>query len=158
MYRKVEDFLEDWTASSKGTLNVMKAITNDKLDQGIVEGHNTLGWLAWHLISAGAAFGHLAELQVPGPGRHQEMPTDIAEIIDAYEQLSEGFKNEAAKLSDEDFLEEVNGFGGPVLRGKFLRSLIDHQTHHRGQMTVLLRQAGLTVPGVMGPTREMQQQ
>jgi uncharacterized damage-inducible protein DinB len=32
--------------------------------------------------------------------------------------------------------------------------MIDHQTHHRGQMTVLLRQAGLTVPGVMGPTKE----
>lgn len=43
-----------------------------------------------------------------------------------------------------------------MIRGKFLRMLIDHQTHHRGQMTVLLRQAGLTVPGVMGPTKEMQ--
>lgn len=157
MYRKVEDFLEDWTASSEGTLKALKAITNDKLNQAIVEGHNTLGWLAWHLVSVGAAIGQLSKLQVPGPGKNQEMPTDITEIIEAYEQLAEAFKKEVAKLSDAELLEEVNGFGGPILRGKFLRALIDHQTHHRGQMTVLLRQAGLPVPGVMGPTKEMQQ-
>ena len=33
-------------------------------------------------------------------------------------------------------------------------TLINHQNHHRGQMTVLMRQAGLTVPGVYGPAKE----
>ncbi|WP_306434409.1 DinB family protein [Paenibacillus sp. J2TS4] len=41
-----------------------------------------------------------------------------------------------------------------MARGKLLSILLTHDTHHRGQMTVLLRQAGLTVPGVMGPTKE----
>ena len=36
----------------------------------------------------------------------------------------------------------------------FLMTLINHQNHHRGQMTVLMRQAGLTVPGVYGPAKE----
>lgn len=89
-------------------------------------------------------------------GRDQEAPTDVAEIVDAYEQVIEAYKVEAAKLTDEALLEEVNGFGGPIARGKLLRAVVDHQTHHLGQMTVLLRQAGLTVPGVMGPTKEMQ--
>ncbi|MFO1446249.1 DinB family protein [Bacillus sp. Bva_UNVM-123] len=155
MYRKVEDFLEDWTNSSAGTLNVMKAITNDKLDQSIVEGHNSLGWLAWHLVGAAGAFGHFAGLSIPGPSREQAAPTDVQEIVEAYEKAMEAYKNEAAKLTDEALLEEVSGFTGPTARGKLLRALIDHQTHHRGQMTVLLRQAGLTVPGVMGPTKEM---
>ena len=35
-----------------------------------------------------------------------------------------------------------------------LQVLVVHQAHHRGQMTVLMRQAGLTVPGVYGPARE----
>jgi len=30
--------------------------------------------------------------------------------------------------------------------------LIAHQGHHRAQMTVLMRQAGLKVPGVYGPS------
>ncbi|MFJ5770468.1 DinB family protein [Psychrobacillus sp. NPDC093180] len=156
MYRKVEDFIEDWTASAAGTLKVFQAITNDKLDQAIVEGHSTLGWLAWHLVGAAGAFGHFAGLQVPGPGQNEPVPTDISEIVQAYERAAEAFKTEAAKLTDEMLSEEVNGFVGPTARGKLLRGLIDHQTHHRGQMTVLLRQAGLTVPGVMGPTKEMQ--
>ncbi|MFJ7972023.1 DinB family protein [Psychrobacillus sp. NPDC096389] len=156
MYRKVEDFVEDWTASAAGTLKVFQAMTNDKLDQAIEEGHSTLGWLAWHLVGAAGAFGHFAGLQVPGPGRDEPVPTDVAGIVQAYEKVNEAFKTEAAKLTDEMLLEEVNGFVGPTVRGKLLRGLIDHQTHHRGQMTVLLRQAGLTVPGVMGPTKEMQ--
>lgn len=32
--------------------------------------------------------------------------------------------------------------------------LIQHQNHHRGQMTVLMRQAGLPVPGIYGPAKE----
>ena len=155
MYRKVEDFIEDWGVSSTGALNAIKAITNDKLDQAIVEGHNTLGWLAWHLSVVGGAIGHLAGLQIPAPRHDQAVPTDIAEIIAAYEAVLEGFKTEAVELTDEALLEEVNGFGGPILRGKLLRNLISHQIHHVGQMTVLLRQAGLTVPPVMGPTKEM---
>ena len=38
--------------------------------------------------------------------------------------------------------------------GFTLLALITHQAHHRGQMTVLMRQAGLTVPGIYGPARE----
>jgi uncharacterized damage-inducible protein DinB len=39
-------------------------------------------------------------------------------------------------------------------KGQVLSVLIRHQCHHRGQMTVLMRQAGLRVPGVSGPSRE----
>lgn len=156
MYRKVEDFVEDWTISAEGTLKVFRAMTNDTLNQAIVEGHSTLGWLAWHLVGAAGAFGHFAGLQIPGPGQNEPVPSDVSEIIEAYEKAVAAYKSEATKLTDEMLLEEVTGFTGPIGRGKFLRGLIDHQTHHRGQMTVLLRQAGLAVPGVMGPTKEMQ--
>lgn len=156
MYRKVEDFLEDWTASSEGTATIIKAITDEKLDQAIVEGHSTLGWLAWHLVGAAGAFGKFAGIQVQGPGRDEPQPTNMQEISKAYETIAHAVKEEAAKLTDEELLEEVSGFTGPTKRGKLLRALIDHQIHHRGQMTVLLRQAGLAVPPIMGPTKEMQ--
>ena len=32
--------------------------------------------------------------------------------------------------------------------------VIQHQYYHRGQMTVLMRQAGLTVPDIYGPAKE----
>ena len=156
MYRTVEDFLEEWNASSQGTLNVIKAITNDKMDVAIADGHNSLGWLAWHLVGVAGAFGHFAGLQIPAPGPDMAQPTEVSEIVEAYEKVMVAYSKEATTLTDAMLVEEVSAFGGTMLRGKLLRILIDHQTHHRGQMTVLLRQAGLNVPPVMGPTKEMQ--
>lgn len=156
MYRKVEDFLADWAASSAGTLSVFKAITDDKMDVAIAEGHNSLGWLAWHLTGSAGGIGHFAGLQIPGIERGTAMPKNMSEIISKYEAINEAYNVEAKKLTDDQLAEEVNGLIGKTLRGKLLRQLIDHQTHHLGQMTVLLRQAGLTVPGIMGPTKEMQ--
>lgn len=156
LYRTVEDFLADWAASSAGTLSVFKAITDDKMNVAIVEGHNSLGWLAWHLVGVGGLFGRFAGLQIPSVGRDELVPNNMADIIAKYEEIIEAYKTEAGKLTDEMLSEEVDGFVGKSYRGKLLRGLIDHQTHHRGQMMVLIRQAGLTVPGVMGPTQEMQ--
>ncbi len=88
MYRKVEDFLEDWTIASEGTANVFKALTDEKLDQSIVADHSTLGWLAWHLVGAAGAFGQFAGFNVQGPGHNDPQPTSAKEISDAYEALA----------------------------------------------------------------------
>lgn len=45
-------------------------------------------------------------------------------------------------------------FGQKMSKGEILFFLIQHQIHHRGQMTILMRQAGLTVPGLYGPSKE----
>ena len=156
MYRVAEDFVQDWAIASKGALKVMQAIPDDKMDVAIVEGHNSLGWLAWHLVSVAGAFGHFAGLQIPAPGPDMPQPKAMTEIIEMYEMVIEAYKKEVAILTVEQMLEEVPAFGGMMKRGQLLRVVITHQTHHTGQMTVLLRQAGLKVPPVMGPTQEMQ--
>ncbi|MFJ7405942.1 MULTISPECIES: DinB family protein [unclassified Lysinibacillus] len=156
MYRQVEDFLSEWSIAAEGTAKVLKAMTDETLNQSIVEGHNSLGWLGWHLVGAAGYFSYLVGLKVPMIRKEDPVPATATEIVATYETTANSIKEEAAKLSNEDLLEEVNGFKGPITRGALLRALIDHQTHHRGQMTVLLRQAGLPVPGVLGPTKEMQ--
>jgi uncharacterized damage-inducible protein DinB len=35
-----------------------------------------------------------------------------------------------------------------------LQILVRHEIHHRGQMTVLMRQARLKLPGIYGPSKE----
>ncbi|WP_068621456.1 DinB family protein [Paenibacillus tuaregi] len=155
MYRQVDDFLKDWEVAARRTLQVLQAVTDDKLEQSIVEGHSTLGWLGWHLVETAGYFSHLAGLTVPMMGQDEPVPATAGEIVAAYETAAEAVKEEAAKLSDEDLLTET-GIASLATKGAILRFLIDHQTHHRGQMMVLLRQAGLPVPPVMGPTKEMQ--
>jgi len=155
LYRKVADFLADWTKSAEGTRKVLEAMSDEKLDQAIVEGHNTLGWLGWHITTSIPFFAGLVGLSVTPPGDKSRIPVHAKEILEAYQKVSEELKRQVKeKLTDENLTEEVSGVGNPAPRGALLRALIDHQTHHRGQMTVLLRQAGLPVPGVMGPTKE----
>jgi uncharacterized damage-inducible protein DinB len=156
MYRKVEDFLQDWDLASNGTIMVLEALTDEKLNQAIVEGHNTLGWLGWHLATAPAFFCGVVGLKVNAAGGPKDIPNKATAIVQAYKQISEDVVQGIKTFTDEQLEEEVESFKGPIPRGTMLRSMIDHQTHHRGQMTVLLRQAGLKVPGVLGPTKEDQ--
>ena len=60
----------------------------------------------------------------------------------------------AAEWTDASLEQEVDMYGERWQNGFTVFALIAHQTHHRGQMTVLMRQAGLRVPGVYGPARE----
>ena len=156
MYRTIEDFKADWTHNAAGTMNVIQAISDEKMDQAIVEGHSSLGWLAWHLATAPMFFGNaLAGLNLNVQVDPQAQPATVAEIAKVYEEVSNELLAKVSQLDDADLLAEVKGINGPTPRGFILRAMIDHQTHHRGQMTVLLRQAGLRVPPVMGPTQEM---
>lgn len=156
MFRAVEDFSTEWQASSKGTLDVFHELTDETLQQAIVGGHNTLGSLAWHLTEVAMVFGNFAGLNMPTLEEGKKQPTHVSEIIDTYEAVLEAYKKGIVSLTDDALVEEIEALGGIMPRGKLLYALIQHQTHHVGQMTVLLRQAGLRVPPVMGPTAEMQ--
>jgi len=155
MYRSVSDFLKDWSNSVQGTLKVLNSLADDKLDQAIVEGHSTLGWLGWHLATCPAFFLGQVGLKVVPSGDAKQIPNKASEIVNAYSTIAEEVKLVVEhNLTDEKMVEGIETFAGTMPRGAMLRTLIDHQTHHRGQMTVLLRQAGLHVPGVIGPTKE----
>ncbi|WP_152655130.1 DinB family protein [Oceanobacillus sp. CFH 90083] len=158
MYRTVNDFLAEWSQSADGTKAVLNALEDDKLDQSIVEGHNSLGWLGWHLVNSPVFFMSLVGIDLKSAYDPDNVPTKASEILEAYEVISKSVVEKVKEeLSDEAFVNEVADFGGPAPKGSILRMLVSHQIHHRGQMTVLLRQAGLQVPGVMGPTKEEQQ-
>lgn len=74
---------------------------------------------------------------------------------DSYERVSQALLHAVEQVNSDAFMEEqLQALGATLTKGAMLRLLINHQAHHRGQMTVLLRQAGLTVPGLYGPTKE----
>jgi uncharacterized damage-inducible protein DinB len=98
--------------------------------------------------------GH-AGLSVAGPEAASEAPASAKAIADAYRTASANF---AAKLpsawSNATLESEVPMYGQTWKRGMVLAALVAHQTHHRGQMTVLMRQAGIKPPAIYGPVRE----
>jgi uncharacterized damage-inducible protein DinB len=158
MYRTVQDFLNDWSRATDATIKVLESLTDEKLGQNIVPGHNTLGWLGWHLVTSISYFASQVGLQVPISGDVNSIPDKASQIVEAYKAASRQLEAEVkGKFTNDHLVEEVESLGRLMPRGDVLRILLDHQTHHRGQMTVLIRQAGLKVPGIMGPTKEDQE-
>jgi len=154
MYRKISDFLSDWNHETENTIKILSALTDDSLSQKIYENGRELGRLGFHLTQALGAFFIPLGLNPEIPGRDAEVPVSAAEILNAYKRGAESVVNPIKEWSDESLDQDVEMFGRTFKRGQALMIAILHQTHHRGQMTVLMRQAGLRVPGVYGPARE----
>jgi uncharacterized damage-inducible protein DinB len=150
MFRNVEDFQKSWKAESKSTLRVFGALNDESLAQSVGGDGYTLGSLAKHVTGAALAIPAHAGM-MPMPAATPALTT-VAEIAAAYEQNVKQVADLVAKWSDAQLGEEVPAFGQNFKRGAILSMLISHQAHHRGQMTVLMRQAGLKVPGVYGPS------
>lgn len=153
MYRTKQDFITDWTKSSAGTLDVLRTVTDETITQSIVPGHNSLGWIGWHVTTALGYFTNLLGFRLSAL-KSLTQPITAGVIAAQYERYANEIAEAAESFTESYLLEEVNVHGTMTPRGAVLRMMLDHQTHHRGQMTVLLRQAGLPVPGVMGPTKE----
>ncbi len=155
MYRKINDFIQDWEKSCSGTLSVFESITEEKKGFEIVEGHNSLEWLSWHLTTAPAYFMGQVGLSLDVELNPAATPETIQEIISTYKVASEQVvKAVNENFTDESLSNNVDSHGQATPIGALLRAMVDHQTHHRAQMQVLLRQAGLNIPSVMGPTKE----
>lgn len=155
MYQTVREFVDDWTRESGISLRMERALTDASLSQKMDAEGRTLGQLAWHMVVMIGMTGTAAGLEVQAPPRGAESPTSAARISDAYEKAAQSLAEEASrKLKDEQLGGEISLFGRTLSRAWALHALIRHQIHHRGQITVVARQAGLIVPGVYGPSRE----
>ena len=154
MYRHVDDFLKSWAYETEATLKIFRVLTDASLAQPVAPGGRTLGFLAWHIVVTLPEIMKHAGVPVVGPAEDAPQPA-LAEMIRQFETsaraLAEGVKQ---RWTDDMLAESIPMYGQQWPRGNMLLSLIVHQTHHRAQMTVLMRQAGLKVPGVYGPARE----
>jgi uncharacterized damage-inducible protein DinB len=155
MYRTIGDCALDWKYESDATMKILHAITDDSLGRRITPEGRSLGLLAWHLVLTLGEMGSKMGLQVTGPAEDSEQPAHASEIASTYD-ISARSVVEAVRSSwnDASLTEKIEMYGETWRRGDALASLVRHQIHHRAQMTVLMRQAGLRVPGIYGPSRE----
>lgn len=155
MYRTVTEFVNDWDRETAISLKVERALTDASLAQKTDSEGRTLGTIAWHMAVMIGLTGSAVGLQVAAPPREAQPPATASAIADAYETTIKSLKDEASKkLTDEKLAEQITIFGRTMPATWALHALVRHQIHHRGQMTVLMRQAGVAVPGVYGPSRE----
>ena len=155
MFRRIDDFAAQWSYESDSTLKVLRSLTDASLAQAIVPGGRTLGFLAWHIAGALATMTRQFGLEVESPGDAESVPQRATDLVTGYEGTARSVLEQVKRRwTDERLTEDVPFFGRTIPAGVALDVLIKHQAHHRGQMTVLMRQAGVPVPGVYGPSRD----
>ncbi|MDH3493519.1 MAG: DinB family protein [Acidobacteriota bacterium] len=155
MFRKIEDFEESWKYETEQTVKLLKNLTDESLSQKVTEDGRELGFIAWHVAQTMDEMLQLAGLKINAPNPEAPCPKTAAEITEAFDLGARSVLDEVkTNWTDETLLEEDKMYGETWARGKTLYLLVTHQAHHRGQITVLMRQAGLKVIGVYGPAKE----
>jgi uncharacterized damage-inducible protein DinB len=157
MYRKLEDFLNDWAYESQATLKVFSNLTDESLNKNVGENIRTAGRLAWHIAGAISELGHRMGLTFDKIDQDSQFPSSAKEIVNKYKNASDALAREIKEKWNDDTLLLVDVTAGPEeiwSRGKTLGALVSHQIHHRAQLTVVLRLNGLKVPGIYGPSKE----
>ncbi|KJR47823.1 DinB family protein [Desulfosporosinus sp. I2] len=155
MFLTLTAFLGTWEKEAEFTQRILDALTDSSLSQTITEQDRTIGRIAWHIVTTipemmsktGLVFESIKE-DTPVPHTAQEIANHYREASDT---IVTSIKNQ---WTDQTLLEERDMYGESWTIGTTLDVLINHQIHHRGQMTVLMRQANLKVPGIYGPARE----
>jgi len=155
MFYKIDDFIKAWNQVSEGTGKIMDELTDGSLGQSIANHHRTLGRIAFHIAQTLGEMMDKTGLKLDGPNEKSALPSSVEEIRNGYKTSAASLTEQVKQnWTDESLLQEDDLYGEKWKRGLTLRILVDHEIHHRGQMTVLMRQAGLKLPGLYGPSKE----
>jgi uncharacterized damage-inducible protein DinB len=155
MYYKISDFIEDWKYESEATFKVLSNLSDETLTVKFNNEIRTAGRLAWHIVISIGEMAHRTGLTFETVDENALIPSRTKEIVDEYKRTSDYMIKElSAKWNDQTLLLEDDMYGEMWKKGKTLGVLVTHQIHHRGQLTIVMRLAGLKVPGVYGPAKE----
>jgi len=136
------------------TMRVVAAVPPDKVDWTYRDGKFTLGDLMRHLASIERwMFAENAA------GRPSIYPGHGRELADGYEAIVDYMQRMHAEsmpiFSSADLSASCVTPGGASLTvGKWIRSMIEHEAHHRGQIYLYLSMLGVPTPPLYGLTSE----
>jgi uncharacterized damage-inducible protein DinB len=158
----VADLLEELEQEAVVTRKVLERVPESQLDWRPHEKSMTLGQLSMHVAIVPGAIAEIAmqptfDINTAGA---RPSATSISELITTLERSVAKARKLLGSM-DQDMLDstwrlmagEKEIFAIP--RAAFLRSvMLNHWYHHRGQLTVYLRQTGAAVPSVYGDTAD----
>ncbi|MEH7380950.1 DinB family protein [Bacillus sp. JJ1533] len=155
MFQTLNGFFTLWGFESDATQKILNQLTDKSLSQEVTPQNWTLGRIAWHTVTAIGVIASQTDLSFESPTQDYPVPTSAKFISESYQKASIALCEALKKQWTDEKLKDVQDvFGQNFSNSELLFFMIQHQIHHRGQMTILMRQSGLTVPGIYGPSKE----
>ena len=155
MYVTLTDFINEWQKEAELTQQVLEGLTDHSLEQKVYPEGRSLGRIAWHITTGIPDYLAHFGLEIDQADNNETVPSSAKEIAETFKHLSQQASKALQEQWTDDTLKQVqNAFGRQETNAQILMGFIKHLVHHRGQMTVLIRQAGLKPFGVYGPPKE----
>jgi uncharacterized damage-inducible protein DinB len=155
--RTIQPFLQYFSNVRERTLRVAHCVPPDKIDWTYAPGKFTLGDLLRHIA---VTERYLFAENIQGhPSRYTSHGKEFAETYDQILLLMEDLHKQSmeifARLTTEDLQKKCPTPGGvQITVWKWLRSLAEHEIHHRGQLYLYLALLGVPTPPLYGLTSE----
>ena len=155
--RDLSTFLEYLTSVHKRTRRVVECIPPDDLEWSPSAGKFTFGDIVRHLAAIERwMYGETVQGK---PSRYQGCGRELADGYDAvlayYDRLHDESRAIFAGLSDAQLRGKcTTPAGTPITTWKWLRAMLEHEAHHRGQIYLMLGMRGVPTPPIYGLTSE----
>ena len=153
----LDEFLSYWRRIRGRTRRLLRCIPPDRIDWTYREGQWTLGDLVRHLAAlerwmfAENVQGRTSLYDGCGP----ELADGYDDAIAYWERLGEETEEILAGLDDARLVEKcTTPSGADITVWKWLRAMVEHHAHHRGQIYLYLALLDVPTPPLYGLTSE----
>lgn len=155
--RTIQPFLQYFGNVRERTMRVARCVPAEKIDWAYAPGKFTLGDLLRHIAVAERYMW--AETVSGRPSRYtrhgKELAESFEEVIALMERLHAESMEIFGKLSDEELLRKCKTpDDAEITKWKWLRLMVEHEIHHRGQIYLYLGILGVPTPPMYGLTSE----
>ena len=158
----VDGMLQELEQETQTTRRVLERVPNDQLAWRPHAKARTLGELALHVAMVPGGVAELVASPSPAeaPKFTDPSPKSASELIPALDESIAKAKKVLVGMDDAALMATWRLMQGDrellaVPRVAMLRSvMLNHWYHHRGQLTVYLRELGVPIPSIYGPSAD----
>ena len=150
-------FLDYWEKVRERTRRVVAVIPAEHLEWTWNSGKFTPGDIVRHLagIERWMYAENVSQRTSRYPGHGAELASGLEGVKAYFERLHAEAMEIFRRLTDADLLTKCETPAGAKLAiGKWLRLMVEHEIHHRGQLYLLLSMKGVAAPPIYGLTSE----
>jgi len=155
--RSIGPFLDYWQSIRGRTKRVIAVIPEEHLDWTYKPGKFTLGDIIRHLATIERYM--YAETVRGNPSSYPGYDKSLQQNGESPAEFMDRLDAEAiaifSRLTDEDLAAKcTTPAGSSITTWKWLRAMIEHEAHHRGQIYMMLSMFGVPAPPLYGLTEE----